>query len=100
MGQQWAGLGSPNWDLRSLRLNFEFLLECYDAPFVAQLDGLIDEKISNSTRLTFDHLYERPFPTKLLDAVARLFLPSVTAGKDFKQDRPTTSAFKPRRFNP
>ncbi len=71
----WAGLGSPNWDLRSLRLNFEFLLECYDAPFVAELDRLIDEKIANSTRLTFDRIYERPLPIKLRDAVARLFLP-------------------------
>ena len=71
----WAGLGSPNWDLRSLRLNFEFLLECYDAPFVAELDRLIDEKIANSTQLTFDRIYERPLPIKLRDAVARLFLP-------------------------
>ena len=71
----WAGVGSPNWDLRSLRLNFEFLLECYDAPFVAELDRLIDEKIANAKRLTFDRIYERTLLIKLRDAVARLFLP-------------------------
>jgi cardiolipin synthase len=27
----WALLGSANWDARSLRLNFEFDIECYNA---------------------------------------------------------------------
>jgi cardiolipin synthase len=27
----WCLVGSTNWDARSLRLNFEYNLECYDA---------------------------------------------------------------------
>src|SRR5262249_3410500 len=34
----WALLGSANWDPRSLELNFEFDLECYDATLAGQLE--------------------------------------------------------------
>jgi cardiolipin synthase len=35
----WALFGSGNWDPRSLRLNFEFNVECYDCELVSRLDG-------------------------------------------------------------
>jgi len=31
----WVLVGSANWDARSLRLNFEFNLECYDVELAA-----------------------------------------------------------------
>ncbi len=34
----WVLLGSANWDSRSLRLNFEFNLECYDVELAQRLD--------------------------------------------------------------
>ncbi|MCB9994118.1 MAG: phospholipase [Hyphomicrobiaceae bacterium] len=71
----WAGLGSANWDARSMRLNFEFLLECYGDPAVAQIDRMIDEKIVRSTRLTRSMLAGRSGLVKLRDASARLLLP-------------------------
>lgn len=71
----WCGLGSPNWDLRSLRLNFEFMLECYDAPFVKKIDTLIDRKIARSKKLNLKQLNNRPARIKLHDAAARLLLP-------------------------
>lgn len=71
----WAGLGSVNWDARSMRLNFEFLLECYGDPAVGEIDRLIDEKIVRSTRLTRSMLADRPALVKLRDASVRLMLP-------------------------
>ena len=32
----WSLIGSANWDPRSLRLNFEYNIECYDAEFGRQ----------------------------------------------------------------
>lgn len=72
---QWCALGSANWDVRSLRLNFEFMLECYEGNIIADIDALIDEKIETSRRLTSAELNDRPLTVKLRDAGARLFLP-------------------------
>jgi cardiolipin synthase len=33
----WALIGSTNWDARSLRLNFEYNLECHDGELVRKL---------------------------------------------------------------
>ncbi len=71
----WCAIGSPNWDVRSMRLNFEFLVECYDETFVAVIDRLIGEKIAAATPLTFDQLASRRLIVKLRDASARLLLP-------------------------
>ncbi len=72
---KWCAVGSANWDVRSLRLNFEFLLECYDKGTVATIDELIDEKISQAKPLTPACLSARPVITQMRDASARLFLP-------------------------
>jgi len=72
---KWCAVGSANWDVRSLRLNFEFLLECYDEGTVAGIDALIDEKISRAKPLTSACLAARPLIIRLRDASARLFLP-------------------------
>ncbi|MGI9357256.1 MAG: phospholipase D-like domain-containing protein, partial [Rhizobiaceae bacterium] len=37
----WCAFGSPNWDVRSMRLNFELLFECYDETTTRKLDTLI-----------------------------------------------------------
>jgi cardiolipin synthase A/B len=71
----WCGLGSPNWDQRSLRLNFEFMLECYDALFISEVDTLIDRKIARAARLHLAQIHGRSYPVKLRDAAARLLLP-------------------------
>jgi cardiolipin synthase len=71
----WGLVGSPNWDVRSTRLNFEFSVECYEPGFVAGLDALIDAKIAVSRPLTPADLTHRPLPIRLRDASARLLLP-------------------------
>jgi cardiolipin synthase len=71
----WSLLGSANWDPRSLRLNFELDVECYDAGLAAELDGLIRERIARARPLTLAEVDGRPLPIRLRDGVARLFSP-------------------------
>ena len=71
----WCAFGSPNWDVRSLRLNFEILIECYDLKTVGEIDQLIDEKIKNATPFTDEQLAARGRIVQLRDAGARLLLP-------------------------
>ena len=72
---QWALLGSSNWDTRSLRLNFEFDLECYDIGLTAEIDALIDAKIARSKKIDRNALLRAPRWRQLRDAAIRLFQP-------------------------
>ena len=71
----WVLVGSANWDPRSLRLNFEFDLECYDEAWVPELSKLIDEKIDAARRVTLEELDQRGFWTRLRDGCSRLLSP-------------------------
>lgn len=71
----WAMVGSANWDERSLRLNFEFNLECYGAAFAGQLDTLIERKISSARLLTYEKLSGHSAPVRLRNALFRLATP-------------------------
>lgn len=71
----WAFMGSANWDQRSLRLNFEFNVECYDRELVADLNRLVDSKLAGARVLTLTEVDGRPLAVKLRDSVARLFSP-------------------------
>jgi len=71
----WSMIGSTNWDARSLRLNFEYNLECYDRTLAAQLDAIIDEKIAVSRSMTRAELDERGLLPRLRDGLARLLSP-------------------------
>ena len=72
---QWCVVGSSNWDTRSLRLNFEFDLECCGADFTRQIDALIDAKVARGRSLTPEELLCRPVWLRLRDAAARLLMP-------------------------
>ncbi len=71
----WSLIGSANWDERSLRLNFELNVECYDAEFAAQIHAMIDKRRGMSKAVTLDMLDARSLLVKLRDGVARLFSP-------------------------
>lgn len=71
----WLLLGSTNWDPRSLRLNFELNVECYDRTLAAQLDRIVDDKIAAARAFTLADIEERSLPVKLRDGLARLFTP-------------------------
>ena len=71
----WALLGSANWDPRSLRLNFEFNVECYDRELTTLLTDLARSKIQQSRPLSTTEMDGRSLPVRLRDGVARLFSP-------------------------
>lgn len=71
----WSLVGSTNWDARSLRLNFEYNLECYDEALAARLDALIDTKIANAERLTPEALARQSLPVRLRNGLARMLSP-------------------------
>lgn len=71
----WSLIGSTNWDARSLRLNFEYNLECYDSALAGQLEGLLEARLARSRRITLDELRARPLPLRLRDGLARLGTP-------------------------
>jgi cardiolipin synthase len=71
----WSLIGSTNWDARSLRLNFEYNLECYDRDLAGRLDAIIDAKLANSRPLGLAELESRAFPARLRDGLARLLSP-------------------------
>lgn len=71
----WTLIGSGNWDARSLRLNFEFNVECYGVELGAHMEGLFQARIAQSRPITPAAVSRRPLATKLRDGVARLFAP-------------------------
>lgn len=71
----WTLLGSANWDPRSLRLNFEFNVECYDRQLAASLADLVRSKMQRSRPLSLAELDGRSLPRKLRDGIACLFSP-------------------------
>jgi len=73
--QEWVLVGSSNWDPRSLRLNFEFNIECYDADLNWKLSELIRLKLEKSQRMTMADLKARSLPVRLRDGMARLAIP-------------------------
>ena len=68
----WVIMGSANLDAHSLRLNFEFCLECYDATLAKRLSQHIDEPRAQSFQVDLSMLNTRSLPMPLRDGVARL----------------------------
>jgi cardiolipin synthase len=71
----WSSVGSANWDPRSLRLNFEFNLECYDEALGAILEEHVLRQLSDARLLTREELDGRSWIRRVRDGTARLFKP-------------------------
>ncbi|HSN70496.1 MAG TPA: cardiolipin synthase [Steroidobacteraceae bacterium] len=71
----WALIGSTNWDARSLRLNFEYNVECYDPELARRLRSLVVQRVARSRQVTVEKVRKRPVPLRLRDGLARLFAP-------------------------
>lgn len=71
----WSLIGSANWDARSLKLNFEYNVECYDLGLGAQLRALVDAKRTKARRLSLQELQARPRLAKLRDGLVDLASP-------------------------
>ncbi len=72
---KWACIGSTNWDPRSLRLNFEFDLACFDEPLAQGLNREFDAKLALATEITPASLEHLPLPERFRNGIARLFIP-------------------------
>lgn len=69
----WSLIGSTNWDMRSLRLNFELNMEVCCPRFGTLVSGAIERRQANP--LTLAELAARPLPIRLRDSAVRLMLP-------------------------
>jgi len=72
---QWVCLGSANWDARSMRLNFEFNVEVFDAALAADLEAHFLAVRAGAVQVSAEHMCDRPLAMKLRDGAARLFSP-------------------------
>ena len=71
----WALIGSTNWDQRSLRLNFEYNVECYDADLAARLEAVAAAKANGAREVSDDEIRCLPLPVRLRNGLARLLTP-------------------------
>ena len=69
----WSLIGSANWDMRSLRLNFEINMEVCCPHFSALVAEAIEQRQANL--LSVAELAQRPALMRLRDSAVRLFLP-------------------------
>jgi len=72
---RWAMIGSSNWDPRSLRLNFEFNLECHSEDFAASLESYWENEIRSSNPWNCAQRGDSPLWKELRGGFARLFVP-------------------------
>ena len=72
---EWSFVGSTNWDPRSLRLNFEFNLACFDRELAARLNAVFQEKLAESRELTMSDIGADSVAVRLRNGIARLFIP-------------------------
>lgn len=72
---EWSLIGSANWDTRSLRLNFELMVEFYGTVLADQLSEIINSRRVQA--ITLEEIDGRPFLIKLRDAAARLAMPYI-----------------------
>jgi cardiolipin synthase len=73
--ERWSLLGSANWDARSLRLNFELNVECYDTPLAQELTAHVRRKQAAGREITAATVEGRRLPARVRDGFAHLFTP-------------------------
>ena len=71
----YAQIGSANLDPRSLRLNFELVVEIFDRDFVSTLGDHFEQVKSASLEETLAGVDGRALPVRVRDAIAWLFSP-------------------------
>ena len=71
----WSLIGSTNWDPRSLRLNFEYNVECYDDVLAKGLENTVRSKVAGAREVSLEELTALPLPLRLRNGLARLLTP-------------------------
>jgi cardiolipin synthase A/B len=72
---QWVLVGSTNWDQRSLRLNFEANLECFDAGLALELEQYFDGKKAQAKKVSLGAVQAASLGVRLRNNFVRLFGP-------------------------
>jgi cardiolipin synthase len=72
---EWVLFGSANWDARSLRLNFELDVECYDRELALSLLTHVQARRSEARELLPEELLARPYGLRVRDGFVRLLAP-------------------------
>ena len=68
-------VGSANLDPRSLRLNFEIVVEVFNQPFAQELGEHFEQNLASCNLLDENQLLSRPAWEKTRNALAWLFSP-------------------------
>ena len=71
----YSQIGSANIDPRSLRLNFELMIEIYDRTFSEILSSHFQKKLEASQEVSLKDVDSRSLPVKVRDAICWLFAP-------------------------
>jgi cardiolipin synthase len=75
MDDDFASVGSANFDNRSFRLNFEITMAVKDRPFVNDVASMLQQDFDNSRLMTPDDLDKKSFPFRFSSRVSRLLAP-------------------------
>lgn len=71
----YAQVGSANLDTRSLRLNFELMIEIYGTTVFELLTPHFQEQMNRSREVTLEEIENRTLPVKIRDALSWIFTP-------------------------
>jgi len=71
----WSFVGSPNFDARSLLLNFEMGVAMYGSEEVAELNRQFDRDVGHCHEITLPERLRHPKRRVFLENIARLFSP-------------------------
>ena len=71
----WSMIGSSNWDPRSLRLNFEFNLECHSEQLALRIEQYWVDHLQSAKLWNHSSPADRPRWMEIRDGIARLFTP-------------------------
>jgi cardiolipin synthase len=71
----YGQVGSANIDSRSLRLNFELVVEVYDREFAGTIDRHVAAVRRRSRVVTLAEVDARSLPVKILDGLSWLLSP-------------------------
>ncbi len=71
----YAHIGTANIDPRSLRLNFELVVELFDRDVTGKLEEYVDGELAQAREVLLKEVDQRPLPVRLRDAFCWLFSP-------------------------
>lgn len=71
----WTLLGSSNWDARSLKLNFEFNIECYDEKFAGQMTEWMRPRYETAAPVSLQDIKNRRGSHRVLGRIMWLASP-------------------------